>query len=239
MSKFFKLFLILSLATFTIACSSNKDEVPVTTTSDSTVVAPVVDNLSSSTETYVGENGYKYSVGFYDRVSKKDRLLVVKDGYGEETVSFGPKPGKFNFSILKPLTWNASFGKDNLYAIKSAKGGGVVSVTYHDNVDDSYTDCKSLVKKLFFDNAVGFDVKNVKDITVDGKVWERVYYDELGEDGPVKFIDQCYKGDQYIFFVDGGVPLKVVKEKKGVMEIGVTYEDLEKVMDDFMFEELL
>jgi len=246
-------FVVLSL--FLAGCSSSAPvEKPASTpakTSDVNVNElsgndPMYDKILNSTEKFVDRDGYNYSPAFVKRIDKKSRLLTDADGFTAELNNFGKKPGKFNFSLLKPLNWSPTVFDNVMYRVEAADGNSGFGLVYYDKnagAFSEYTTCEALVKKLFTVEDNQLTINNVKDVTVDGKKMERVYYEDWSKDGNVQYgrlIDQCYKTNDYLLLMDVTLPSedKIVSENVGGVEVRVDYNEADRILQDFLFEEI-
>lgn len=207
---------------------------------------PKYDKVLNSTEKFVEIDGYNYSPAFVKRIDGKTRLLTGAEGFTADLNNFGKKPGKFNFSVLKPLNWEVTVFDNVMYRLESADGSSGFGLVYYNNLAGfftEYTSCEDLVKKLFTLDDNEIIINQVKEVTVDGKKMERVYYEDWSKDGTFQYgrlIDQCYKTDDYLLFMDVTLPAEdgVVTETVDGVNVRVDYDEAEKILQDFLFEEL-
>lgn len=244
-------FVVLSL--FLTGCSS---AVPIEKTANDSASEtnsnvllgndPMYDKILNSTEKLVDRDGYNYSPAFVKRIDGKTRLLTDADGFTAELNNFGKKPGKFNFSVLKPMNWEVTVLDNVMYRLESADGSSGFGLVYYNNLAGAfteYTNCEDLVKKFFTLDDNEIKVTQIKDVTVDGKKMERVYYEDWAKDGSVQYgrlIDQCYKTNDYLLFMDVTLPPEenVLTETVDGVNVRVDYDEADRILQDFLFEEI-
>lgn len=126
--------------------------------------------------------------------------------------SIGSVDSKLNLSVSQPLGWDGSASDDGtLYTFQAADNSSGMLFLYYGKDSSEFKDyiaCSDLIGSVFGSNENKIATVDVKNVTVDGKSMERVFYQDSGADGTVngKPIDQCYKTSDYVLLMDVTLP---------------------------------